>query len=164
MGNQKQHEAQPLGPDRPAEKRSGLDRRAGGVPGLGYLFFHGRRERIRRAADKQRFRLYDRYSPRHFAEIVAILFLSVLDALFTLYLIDHGSKELNPVMAYFIESGPFIFFTVKYALTSAAVVVFLVFKHVRIRKIGLYTASLFTYVIALFSAVVAWELCLIFLL
>lgn len=156
------HIAPPTGGGHPMERRSGVDRRAATFPMLKFLLFRGRRERSRRVSDRHRFQIYDRYSPKIFAEILSILFLSVLDAFFTLYLIGHGSEELNPVMAYFLATGPFAFFTVKYALTCAAVLIFLFFKSAHIRGIGVYTASLFSYVIALFSAVVAWELLLIF--
>ena len=150
-------------PDRPNpfEKRSGTDRRQKRMPQLKYFFFSGRRERLRRASDKQQFVLYDRYSPKIFAAIMAILFLSVLDALFTLFLIEHGSTELNPVMALSLKGGPFTFFAVKYGLTSMAVIIFLIFKNHYIRKLGLYTTSIFSWVIALFGAVVAWEIFLI---
>lgn len=145
----------------PADKRSGEDRRVSHVPKLKYFLFKGRRQNLRRAADKNRFVLYDRYSPKIFAAIMAILFLSVMDALFTLFLIENGSTELNPIMAYTLKSGPFTFFAVKYGLTSMAVVIFLLFKNTYIPKLGLYTTSIFSWVIALFSAVVAWEVFLI---
>ena len=145
----------------PGDKRSGADRRRSRWPRLKYLLFSGRRKTARRACDKNRFVLYDRYSPRIFAAILVILFLSVLDALFTLLLIEHGSEELNPFMAYSLKHGPFTFFTVKYSLTSAALLVFLLFKNTYIRKLGLHAASLFSWIMALFGAVVAWEIFLI---
>ena len=144
-----------------ADKRSGQDRRKSHLPRLKYFLFSGRREKLRRASDKYQFVIYDRYSPRVFAAIMAILLLSVVDALLTLFLIENGSNELNPIMAYTLKSGPFTFFTVKYLLTSLAVLIFLIFKNTYIPKLGLYTTSIFSYVIALFSAVVTWEIFLI---
>jgi len=147
--------------DAPADQRSGPDRRKSNLPRLKYFLFSGRRERLRRASDRHRFVIYDRYSPRIFAAIMAILCLSVVDALFTLFLIENGSNELNPIMAYALKSGPFTFFTVKYLLTSLALLIFLIFKNTHIRRLGIYTTSIFSYVIALFSAVVTWEIFLI---
>jgi hypothetical protein len=144
-----------------SEKRSGSDRRKSRFPQLKYVLFSGRRERQRRASDKQQFALYDRYSPRIFAAIIAILFLSVMDALLTLFLIEQGSRELNPIMALSLKGGPFTFFAVKYSLTSMAVVIFLIFKNTYVRRLRLYTSSIFSWVIALFGAVVTWELFLI---
>jgi len=58
--------------------------------------------------------------------IMGIIFLSLLDALLTLYLIEEGSNELNPVMDYFLNKGPLIFTLAKYLLTSVAVVIFVI--------------------------------------
>ena len=145
----------------PSDKRSGADRRKRRLPQLKYFLFSGRRESQRRASDKKQLVIYDRYSPKIFAAIMAILFLSVLDALFTLFLIEHGSTELNPIMALSLKGGPFTFFAVKYSLTSMAVIIFLIFKNTTISKLGLRTNSIFSWVIALFGAVVAWEIFLI---
>ena len=143
------------------DQRSGEDRRQRRLPQLKYFLFKGRRQELRRASDKHRFVLYDRYSPKIFAAIMAILFLSVMDALFTLFLIENGSTELNPIMAMALKSGPFTFFAVKYSLTSMAVLIFLLFKNFYIRGLGLYTTSFFSWIIAVFGAVVAWEVFLI---
>ena len=86
-----------------AEKRSGKDRRTHRFPKLKYLLLSGKRSKVRRQEDLQRTFYFDRYSANVFAAIVAILLLSVFDALLTLYLIDNGSTELNPVMSYFLR-------------------------------------------------------------
>ena len=153
--------SQPSERRNPSEKRSNADRRKRRFPQLKYFLFSGRRERQRRASDRKQVVLYDRYSPKIFAAIMSILFLSVLDALFTLFLIENGSKELNPIMALSLRGGPFTFFAVKYSLTSMALIIFLIFKNTYIRKLGLYTTSIFSWVFALFGAVVAWEVFLI---
>ena len=87
--------------------------------------------------------------------------LSIFDALFTLILIKNGSTELNPVMAYFLQHGLLPFIVVKYFLTSIGVVILLIFKNVILTKAKIYTHSLFSAVIIVFSAVIAWELFLI---
>jgi hypothetical protein len=84
------------------EKRSGKDRRTHRFPKLKYLLFAGRRARVRREEDWHGTFYFDRYSSNIFAAIVLILLLSVFDALLTLYLIDKGSTELNPIMSYFL--------------------------------------------------------------
>ena len=97
-----------------------------------------------------------------FAAITVILMLSIFDALLTLILIERGSSELNPVMAYFLEYGPLSFIISKYLLTSFGVVILLIFKNVFIDKINMYTHSLFVCVIFVFSTVIVWELFLLF--
>ena len=142
-------------------QRSGKDRRQHRIPKLKYLLFGGKRENARRAADKSKIHFFDRYNTRLFAAIMFILFLSILDALLTLYLIDNGSNELNPVMAYFLKFGPMTFVIAKYMLTSAGVVILLICKNVFLTKANIYTHSIFSYVIVVFSTVVVWQIYLI---
>ncbi len=145
------------------ENRRGQDRRTNHKARLKYLLFNGRREGIRREDDRNKVFFFDRYNPKLFAAITAILMLSIFDALLTLILIDHGSSELNPVMAYFLQHGLLPFIVAKYFLTSSGVVILLVFKNVFLTKIKIYTHSLFSAVIIAFGAVIAWELFLIFM-
>ncbi len=145
-----------------ADKRSGEDRRTHQFPKLKYLLFFGKRSKARRQEDLHRTFYFDRYSSHIFAAIVAILLLSVLDALLTLYLIDNGSTELNPVMSFFLNYGPFVFMGMKYFFTCAGVVILLLFRNVLRKRSVTHTEHLFTYIIAAFSTVIAWQLYLIF--
>ncbi len=144
------------------EKRSGKDRRTHRFPKLKYLLLSGKRSKVRRQEDIHRTFYFDRYSSNIFAAIVAILLLSVFDALLTLYLIDNGSTELNPVMSYFLQFGPFVFMGAKYFFTCAGVVILLLFGNVLRRRSTIQTENIFTYIIAVFYTVIAWELSLIF--
>ena len=98
------------------EKRCGADRRKNQNKRLKYILFKGRRERVRRDEDRTRVIIFDRYTPKLFLAIAVILMLSILDALFTLILIENGSSELNPVMAYFLQHGLLPFIAAKYIL------------------------------------------------
>lgn len=138
-----------------AERR--IDNRAR----LKYLLFNGRRERIRREEDRDKVFFFDRYHPKLFAAIAAILMLSILDALLTLVLIHKGSSELNPVMAYFLAHGLLPFIIAKYLLTSMGVFILLIFKNIFLARAKIYAHSLFSAVIVAFAAVIVWELFLI---
>ena len=144
------------------EKRSGKDRRTHRFPKLRYLLFAGRRARVRREEDWEGTFYFDRYSSNIFGAIVLILLLSVLDALLTLYLIDRGSTELNPVMAYFLKYGPFVFMGAKYCLTSMGVIILLLFRNTLRKRSVTHARHIFSYIIGVFSTVIFWELCLIF--
>ena len=144
-----------------AEKRRGRDRRTNHKNQLKYFLFNGQRERARRDEDRARVFIFDRYNPKLFAAITAILMLSIFDALFTLILIENGSSELNPVMAYFLQHGLLPFIAAKYFLTSIGVVILLIFKNVFLTRAKIYTHSLFSAVIIAFLAVIAWEIFLI---
>jgi len=87
--------------------------------------------------------------------------LSIIDAIFTLDLMSQGAKELNPVMAYYLNHSPLLFYVTKYFLTIAAILIILLSQNgLFIRKIGINT--LFILMIIPFALVVNWELYLIF--
>ena len=144
------------------EKRSGQDRRSHKFPKLKYLLFYGRRATVRRKEDLPHTFYFDRYSSHLFAAIVAILLLSVLDALLTLHLIGKGSTEMNPIMAYFLTFGPFVFMGAKYFLTCFGVVILLLLRNVVRKRSIIHAQNLFSYIIAAFTTIIVWELYLIF--
>ena len=148
----------------PRAQRFGVDRRRKTIPPLRYLVAGGRRRGVRRAEDRRGVILLDRYSPHLFAAIVGILCLSLLDALLTLSLIEHGATEVNPVMDFFLKQGPLIFTGVKYLLTSLAVVIFLLVNHNVLPRTRFRMGHLFTFAIAAFAIVVVWEIVLIYMI
>lgn len=143
-------------------KRGGKDRRQGTIPSLKYLFWGGRRKKIRREEDMQKLAIMDSYSQSLFAVIVAILCLSLMDAAMTLYLIGLGAKELNPIMDYFIQKGPAVFITAKYVLTSLAVIIILLIKNTCLPRTKFRTKNLFFFAVISFGLVVLWEIYLFF--
>ena len=144
------------------ERRSGKDRRKTTRPVVQSLYRGGKREIVRRREEQNRLFLADRYNQAIFGAIVLILFFSVLDALLTLFLIGHDATELNPIMAYYINVGPYTFLFVKYLLTSVAVVILLLCQNAFLRTMRIYARSLFYLIAAAFMSVVVWELFLIF--
>ena len=136
--------------------RSEGDRRKRVLPPLRYLFFQGRRRQIRRHSDRHRLLLLDHYSSTLFATIVLILAFSLTDAFLTLWLIDSGASELNPVMNYFLTHGPVVFVGAKYLLTCISVVILVAFSHVFLHRVGIYIRSIITTILMLFSSVIAW--------
>ena len=144
------------------ESRSGIDRRKQSGINLRSLTGFGNRRIIRRQDDSFRIFFVDQFSPKLFLPIVVILFFSVLDALLTLFLIGHGAYETNPVMAYYLNLGPYIFFAVKYTLTSLGVVVLLTFRNLIFRTLKVSASALLYLIAVAFTAVVGWEAYLIF--
>ena len=143
------------------ESRSGIDRRKQSGIDFRSLMEFGNRRKIRRQDDSFRIFFVDQFSPKLFLPIVAILFFSVSDALLTLFLIGHGAYETNPVMAYYLNLGPYIFFAVKYTLTSLGVVVLLTFRNLIFQTIKISASALLYLIAAAFIAVVGWEAYLI---
>lgn len=145
----------------PGERRTHRDRRGKPRTSLRSLFWGGRREVIRREEDRRRRIYVDRYQPSQLGVIVLILFLSVIDAILTLLLISHGAVEINPIMAFYLDLGPYPFMFVKYALTSTGLVVLVVFQGRFLKSLGMKAGTFLYVVLAAFLGVVSWEIYLI---
>ena len=142
--------------------RSGKDRRTKSGFNIRSLLSGGKREKIRRKEDTRRIFYVDQFSPRLFYVVTTIVFLCALDALLTLNLLHRGAYEVNPVMAFFLEFGPYTFFTSKYLLTIIPVLVLLIFRNISVRMIKISTRKVLHILAVFYIAVVAWELYLIF--
>lgn len=144
------------------DRRSGKDRRSQAGINIRTLLGSGQRKIIRRVEDNRKSFFVDRYNQRFFLFILAIVLLSVIDGILTLFLINHGAYETNPVMAYCLKAGPIAFIAVKYALTSLGVMILLIFRNIIFRNIKVGVHSLFFCAILAFGTVIVWEFYLIF--
>jgi hypothetical protein len=133
--------------------RSGKDRRTKSSFNIRLFLFGGKRAKIRRQADTNRIFYVDQFSTGLFFTIVTIIFLSVIDALLTLHLLKHGGQEANPVMAYFLQFGPYTFFIFKYLLTVIPTICLLMFRNIVVRVLRI-SARWVLYVMAVFYLVV----------
>jgi len=73
----------------------------------------GRRIRIRRDTDLLRGRYVDRSTGRHLVFVVLLLLFVSLDALSTLFIIERGGSEVNPLMDATLRRGVGWFLLVK---------------------------------------------------
>ncbi len=151
----------PAGSDK--NRSNSTDRRRDeGIPGIWYLFF-GNRNKVRRFDDyHQKSYFLDHYSLMIFSIIIGIILLSITDAMLTLYLIHHGAAEINPIMKHFLKYGPLPFLAAKYLLTTASVVLLLIYKNVHIFGTKIRAKYLFIIILLIFIFVVLWELFLIY--
>lgn len=143
------------------DRRSGQERRKRSLPRLRDLLIYRRRGQVRRTTDKARIHFLDIYHPGLFISILLTLFLSIIDGMLTLYLIDRGATELNPVMDLFLQMSPWAFVSAKYALTSLALIALLSAQHTVLKRLNIRVRLLFPGFIAIFSGVILWELFLI---
>jgi len=148
--------------DKNSNRRSGIDRRKPAAFSARLLVGHGNRSTFRRQGDQSRIFLVDQYSPVLFVTIVGILFLSAVDALLTLFLLNHGASEVNPLMAYLLTIGPYAFFIPKYAMTIFAVFGLFMFRTVVFKRFNISTHALLYLLGWIYVAVVGWELYLVF--
>jgi hypothetical protein len=143
------------------DNRSDRDRRTKGSFNLRLLLFGGKRSKIRRKEDTKRIFYVDQFSPGLFFVVVSIILLGVIDALFTLSLLNRGAYEANPIIKYFLEIGPYTFFIFKYILTIASVTCLLMFRNVVIRGIKIKVRSVLFFIVVFYLAIVAWNIYLI---
>ena len=143
------------------ERRSGVDLRKKKLLIFSKYWLLGRRATLRRKEDKQRPCFLDRYSPKIFAAILAIVTLSILDAIFTLTLVSRGAEELNPFLAYYLDRSPLLFFLVKYLLTCASVSLVLFSANVYLLQTKIQAKILFVFMPIPVFLVVQWQLHLI---
>lgn len=148
--------------DKNSNRRSGIDRRKQNGFNIHLLAGNGARRIIRRQEDQGRFFFVDQYSPMLFVTIVGIVFLSVIDALLTLFLLNHGASEVNPLMAYLLNIGPYAFFIPKYAMTIFATFSLFIFRAVVVQKFNVSTHALLYLLAWIYVAVVGWELYLVY--
>ena len=144
------------------EKRSGVDRRKRDLPILSKYWMTGRRGELRRVEDRQKSHRIDRYSPKTLFAILLIIALCILDVFFTLVLVSHGAKEINPLMAYYLDRSPLLFFGVKYMLTCASIILILFNKNVYLFKTKVQVKIVFVFLLFPLALVVHWQLYLLF--
>jgi len=140
------------------ERRSGKDRRQKGFKGI---FYYRRRRFVRRASDRRKIVLLDKYNGSVLGLMGVVLLLSLIDAWFTLILIDRGAVELNPVMDFYLKLGPAIFVWVKYMLTAVSVSLIVVFNYAFIPSFKIVVGDLLKLFVGGFAAVISWEVFLL---
>ncbi|MDN5871288.1 MAG: DUF5658 family protein [Nitrococcus sp.] len=97
--------------------RRGVERRERPLWGSRHFWLGGRRYGPRRADDNLR-RYTDVYGPGVTTYVVIIMSACALDALLTLYLLDNGAVEANPLMAGALTLGVGEFVRLKLVITG----------------------------------------------
>ena len=103
-----------------------------------------------------------RYGTKTFAAVLVIVILTIVDTYLTIDLVNRGAEELNPIMAYYLNHSPHLFFAVKYSLTCVSLVMILSINDpfsLGTRKIR--RESLLMPVIIALAIVVQWQLYLL---
>ena len=143
------------------DRRSGKDRRRHGDHSVLKQLVVGQRSNVRRRQDRGKLFFLDRYETTILVGIVAILILSLTDALLTLLLIEYGAIEVNPLMAFYLKISPQVFILVKYLLTSLSVFILAVFSHIIFGRLNIRVHSLLSLIACAFLTVIVWQVYLI---
>ena len=112
---------------------------------------------LRRAEDKQGFKFVDEYDQAFMGIIVLLLILSIIDGFMTLHLLDHGAYEINPIMSFCLELGPWFFLASKFLLTCFGVMCLLVVNNSQIFGGRIHVRDVFPAMLFLYLMVMAWN-------
>jgi hypothetical protein len=144
------------------ERRSGNDRRVRPTSPFTWSSLTGCRSYARRRDDRDIHYYVDRYGlPAVFAFFVTLVF-SLADAFFTMKLIAAGAEELNPVMRYFLQSGPVPFVVAKYVLTAGGLTWLLIHKDYPMFSGRITGKALFMMVPVSYAALLLYEILLLY--
>jgi hypothetical protein len=124
---------------------------------LHHFIFGGRRKALRRTEDKQRLKFVDEYSPALMGFIVLLLILSIIDGFMILYLLDHGVYEINPIMSFCLELGPWFFLASKFLLTCFGATCLLVVSNSHVFGDRIHVRDIFPAMLFLYLMVLAWN-------
>ncbi len=94
------------------------DRRSQPTPAFSRFTIWGRRKTFRRKNDQEKGGYVDRYHPGLLILITLAIGLTVLDALFTMMILDEGGYELNPVVCSAIQLYGDRFWIWKFVIVS----------------------------------------------
>jgi len=99
-------------------RRMFKERRKQRSPALSKFTFLGRRRTFRRKEDQQRGGYVDHYDSGLLFILRMVLGLNILDACFTMMILENGGWEINPVVRSVIELYGNRFWVWKYAIVS----------------------------------------------
>jgi hypothetical protein len=116
------------------DKRLGKDRREQPTPAISRYTFFGRREDFRRKAEQQKGGYVDQYSSVLFFFLVLIVGLNILDAFFTLMILDLKGWEANPVVRSVINLYGTEFWIWKFSIVSFSLALLCLHSRFRLVK------------------------------
>lgn len=141
------------------ERRNGPDRRSHNLRTLTYCGLHGRGRRRHLRRQDQSYYL-DYYDPRIVMTGLLVLFLSCLDAMFTLTLLGRGAYEANYFMAELLRIGDAVFIVTKVGITAVGITFLMMHAHFRILRVTSGRRML-QLLAGVYGLLIAWELFLL---
>jgi hypothetical protein len=141
-----------------AERRAGHDRRRHSWRTVTYCGLNGRGRR-RQARRKGHDYYLDWYDPKLVFAGLSVLFLSCVDAMFTLKLLTRGAYEANYFMALLLEVSDVLFVVTKVAITAFGVIFLLMHANFHVLRIT-SGGRMLQLLVPLYGLLIAYELVL----
>lgn len=131
------------------DRRIEKDRRKQPTPLLSRYTFFGRRSTPRRKSDQPKGGYIDRYSSTLFFFLITIVGLNVLDALFTMMILDLKGWEANPVVQSVINLYGTKFWVWKFFIVSISLALLCLHSRFRwVKEIIVVISCLYIMVVA----------------
>lgn len=144
-----------LRPEGDTLRSRGLDRRSKPTGRISrYSFFGGRRKSIRREEERVG-AFVDLYDVRALWILLWVAAMNAADSFFTIYHLQVGGIELNPVAAAMLDTGRIGFVLVKGVLISLALLVLCIHQNFFLARIGLGVA------VCVYTALVGYHIWLL---
>jgi hypothetical protein len=137
------------------EQRIFPDRRTKPTPMLSRYTLYGRRCSFRRREEQLTGGYVDRYGLTLFIFLILIAGLNVLDALFTIIILESGGLEVNPLVQWAIDTYGDRAWELKIALVSFGAIMLCLHSRFRMAKVYIIVAAV------LYSGVVMYQLVLL---
>lgn len=112
---------------------------------------------MRSTEDKRGLHFVDEYSPNLMRLILLLLILSIVDGLTTLYLLKDDVFEINPIMAFCLDRGPWFFLATKFLLTCFGATCLLVVSNHRAFGGRIQVRDIFPAMVSLYLMVMVWN-------
>ena len=116
------------------DKRLGKDRRGQPTPAISRYTFFGRRKDFRRKSEQQEGGYVDQYSSVLLFFLVSIVGLNIIDAFFTLMILDLKGWEANPVVRSVIDLYGTEFWIWKFSIVSFSLALLCLHSRFRLVK------------------------------
>ena len=137
------------------ERRVLRDRRKQPTPIISRYTFGGRRKLFRRKEDQQKGGYVDHYNAGLLFLLILLVALNALDTLFTMMILDHGGKELNPLVRSAIEIYGDQFWIWKFTLVSVNTILLC------LNSMFGYVQKIIMGICLIYVAIVAYEIVLL---
>ena len=137
-------------------RRERSDRRQVNKRNIFYSLFMKQRAGERRLGYSNDNTYVDLHGPYVSAAAIVVMILTILDAFFTLLLIERGSSELNPFLALMLDINTIWFYTSKYLIT--AVCVLWIVMHNHFTFFGFKGKYILTWTIAGYGVLITYQL------
>jgi len=112
---------------------------------------------LRRTEDKQGLHFLNEYSSTVMGLILILLILSIVDGLTTLYFLKEDVLEINPIMSFCLDMGPWFFLATKFLLTCFGAACLLVVSSHRAFGGRIQVRDIFPAMVSLYLMVMVWN-------